>query len=98
MTIDWAQVVTAEDRAAQERDATLQAMVASPAQTRLTLLQLGLLGTVQAIADSDPQAAVVWEYASEIRRTNALIDALAGDGFTSAQIDDIFIYAIALEI
>jgi len=98
MTIDWAQVVTAEDRAAQERAATLQGMVVSPAQIRLTLLQLGLLDTVQAIADSDPQAAVVWEYASEIRRTNALIDALAGDGFTSAQIDDIFTYAIALVI
>ena len=98
MSIDWTQVVTAEDRAAQEPAATLQGMVVSPAQIRLTLLQLGLLGTVQAIADSDPQAAVVWEYASEIRRTNALIDALAGDGFTSAQIDDIFTYAIALVI
>ena len=74
------------------------AMVASPAQIRLTLYQLGLLPTVQAIADADPQAAIVWEYAAEIRRTNALIDALAGDGFTPAQIDDIFRYAMALVI
>lgn len=68
-------------------------MVVSPAQIRLTLLHLGLLPTVQALADSDLSAAIVWEYASEIRRTDALIDALGNASFTPTQIDDIFRYA-----
>jgi hypothetical protein len=74
------------------------AMVASPAQIRVTLWQLDLIGTVQAIADADPKAAIVWEYATEIRRTNALIDALGSDGFTPEQIDDIFVYAMQVKI
>jgi hypothetical protein len=71
-----------------------EAMVASPAQIRVALWQLDLIGAVQAIADADPKAAIIWEYATEIRRTNALIDALSGDGFTPEQIDDIFVYAM----
>ena len=73
------------------------AMVASPAQIRVTLLQLGLLADVQAIADADQAASIVWEYALEIRRNNALIDALGVD-FTEEQIDDIFRYAMDLTI
>jgi hypothetical protein len=83
---------------AEQLAAERESMVASPAQIRLTLFQLGLLETVQAIADSDPMAAIVWEYAAEIRRNNALIDALGGDGFTPEQIDDIFRYAMQLVI
>ncbi|SEN67728.1 hypothetical protein SAMN05216227_102039 [Pseudorhodobacter antarcticus] len=75
-----------------------EAMVASPAQIRVTLWQLGLIKTVQAIADADPKAAIVWEYATEIRRTNALIDALGSDGFTPEQIDDIFVYAMQVSV
>ena len=75
-----------------------EGMVASPAQIRLTLYQLSLLDTVQYIADTDPMAAIVWEYAAEIRRTNALIDALGSDGFEPKQIDDIFRYAMQLQI
>lgn len=87
---------TAEQIAQDASTAELAAMIATPAQVRLTLLQLGLLETVQAIAESDPEAAVIWEYALEIRRNNALIDALGSDGFTPEQIDDIFRYAMAI--
>ena len=69
---------------------------ASQAQIRLTLHQLGLLATVQAIADADPAASIVWEYADEIRRASPFIDALKGDQFTDAQIDDIFRYAMGI--
>jgi hypothetical protein len=73
--------------------------VASPAQIRLTLLQMDLLGTVQAIADADPQASIVWQYAGEIRRNNDLITALGiNGGFTEMQIDDIFQYAMTTVI
>jgi len=70
--------------------------VASQAQIRLTLHQLGLLATVQAIADADPAASIVWEYADAIRRASPFIDALKGEKFTEDQIDDIFRYAMGL--
>ena len=66
-------------------------------QARLTLYQLGLLATVQAISDADPAASIVWEYADSIRRNSPFIDGLKGEQFTDAQIDDIFTYAMGLE-
>ena len=55
------------------------------------------MATVQAIADADPAASIVWEYADEIRRNSPFIDGLGRAAFTPEQIDDIFIYAMALE-
>ena len=67
------------------------AMRCTPAQMRLTLHRMDLLTQVQAIADADPEAKIVWEYATVIERTSPLIDALGGpNGFTDTQIDDIF--------
>jgi hypothetical protein len=65
-------------------------MSCTPAQMRLTLHRAGLLATVQAIADSNPEASIVWEYATVIQRNSPFIDALAGDQFTPEQIDDLF--------
>jgi hypothetical protein len=70
--------------------------VISQAQARLTLHQLGLLATVQAIADADPAASIVWEYADVIKRNSSFIDGLGAASFTPEQIDDIFTYAMAL--
>ena len=72
--------------------------VISQAQARLTLLQLGLLETVQDIADADPAASIVWEYADKIRRVSPFIDGLGKAKFTPEQIDDIFRYAMDLKI
>lgn len=71
--------------------------VASQAQIRLTHHYLGLAETVQATADADPAASIVWEYADEIRRRSPFIDGLKADKFTDPQIDDIFRYAMALK-
>jgi hypothetical protein len=72
-------------------DAERAAMRCTPAQMRLTLHHMDLLTQVQAIADADPEASIVWEYATVIERTSPLIDALGGPaGFTDTQIDDIF--------
>ena len=65
------------------------AMTCTPAQMRLALHRMGLLSQVQAIADGDPEASIVWEYATQIVRTSPLIEALGTD-FTPEQIDDIF--------
>jgi hypothetical protein len=78
---------TPEEALAAER----AAMSCTPAQMRLALHRMDLLTQVQAIADADPEASIVWEYATVIERTSPLIDALAGpNGFTDTQIDDIF--------
>ena len=72
------------------------AMVCTPAQMRLALHRMDLLAQVQAIADSDPEASIVWEYATQIVRTSPLIEALGTD-FTPEEIDDIFRVAMAVE-
>ena len=76
---------------AQER----ASMICSPAQMRLALHRMKLLAQVQAIADSDPEASIVWEYATQIVRNSPLIEALGGD-FTPEKIDDIFRAAMAV--
>lgn len=63
--------------------------VVTPAQMRLALYRAGLLDQVQAIADSDPEASIVWEYATTIYRNSPFIEALKGN-FTDEQIDDLF--------
>ena len=72
------------------------AMICTPAQMRLALHRMDLLAQVQAIADSDAEASIVWEYATQIVRTSPLIEALAGD-FTPEQIDDIFRLAMQVD-
>ena len=67
----------------------------TPAQIRLALYRAGLLDQVQAIADSDPEASIVWEYATTIYRNSPFIEALKGN-FTDEQIDQLF--ATAAEI
>ena len=83
---------TPEQALAAER----AAMVCTPAQMRLALHRMELLTQVQGIADSDPEASIVWEYATQIVRTSPLIEALGTD-FTPEQIDDIFRSAMAVE-
>ena len=63
---------------------------------RLTLHRMGLLDTVQAIADSNTDAAIVWEYATVIVRTSPFIAALqAQSGLNDAEIDALFIRAMS---
>ena len=69
-------------------------MICTPAQMRLALHRMELLAQVQAIADADPEASIVWEYATRIERNSPLIEALGSD-FTPEQIDDIFRAAMA---
>jgi len=71
-------------------------MICTPAQMRMALHRMDLLAQVQAIADGDPEASIVWEYATQIVRTSPLIEALGSD-FTPEQIDDIFRAAMAVQ-
>lgn len=71
-------------------------MICTPAQMRLALHRMGLLSQVQTIADGDPEASIVWEYATKIVRNSPLIEALGTD-FTPEEIDDIFREAMTVE-
>ena len=66
------------------------AMRCSPAQVRLALLRAGLLKDAEAIVAADPEAQIVWEYATVINRSSPLIEAMRGGKFTQAKIDEIF--------
>jgi hypothetical protein len=94
--IDW----SPERIAAHEAEAA-KAMVPksiTPRQCRLILLQQGLLSSVEAmIAGQDEATRIAWEYASEFRRDDPLLLALAQNlQLTSEQIDQFFIAAAQL--
>jgi hypothetical protein len=67
----------------------------TPRQVRLLLLQQGLLANVESlIASSDQATKITWEFASEFKRNDPLLLALAQQlGLTSEQIDAFFIAA-----
>jgi len=70
----------------------------TPRQVRLVLLEQGLLASVEAmIAQQDEATKISWQYASEFRRNDPLLNQLAINlNLTSQQIDEFFIAAAAL--
>jgi len=86
------------DLAAAQLATEREAMVCSPSQMRIALHRLGLLTTVQAIADSDPEASIVWEYATQIVRGSPFISAIGSVQFTEDEIDDLFRAAMTVSI
>lgn len=72
----------------------------TPRQVRLLLLQQGLLSQVEAmIAASDQATKITWEFASEFRRDDPLLLALAASpqlNLSPEQIDQFFIAASEL--
>jgi len=73
-------------------------MHCTPAQIRLALHRAGRLAEVQAIADADAEASIVWEYAITIERESPFIDALKVGSFTDAEIDAIFLSAMEIAL
>jgi hypothetical protein len=76
-------------------DEVVSPMQCSPAQMRVALHRAGLLDQVNAIAATDPEAQIIWEYATVIQRDSPFIDALGLQHFTPEQIDALFIAAQA---
>ena len=70
----------------------------TPRQCRLVLLSQGLLDEVEAmIAQQDRATQIAWEFASEFRRDDPLLQALATNlNLDSQQIDQFFIAAAQL--
>lgn len=71
-------------------------------QARLALMAAGQLAAVSAAIDALPTpqreaAQIEWEYATEVRRDNALLQALTpGLGLDAAELDALFVAAAAL--
>jgi hypothetical protein len=72
--------------------------VVSMRQARLALLQANLLDTVTAAIGQGGEAdQITWEYATEVRREDALVQNLSQAlNLTSAQLDDLFALAATL--
>jgi len=70
----------------------------TPRQVRLVLLEQGLLASVEEmIAQQDEATKISWQYASEFRRNDPLLNQLAVNlNLTSQQIDEFFIAAAEL--
>jgi hypothetical protein len=66
-------------------------------QTRLYLLSIDLLDTVENIVSQNKAWQIEWEYASEVQRTNQLIIAMQEElQLTNQQVDEMFIAASKL--
>lgn len=66
-------------------------------QTRLYLLSIDLLDTVETIVSQNKAWQIEWEYASEVQRTNQLIVAMHQElELTDAQVDEMFLEASKL--
>jgi hypothetical protein len=60
-------------------------------QTRLYLLSIDLLDEVENIVSQNKAWQIEWEYASEVLRTNQLIQAMQTSlNLTNSQVDDMF--------
>ena len=66
----------------------------TPLQSKLQLLELGLLDDVEAMVSADRKVQLYWEYASVIERDNEILLMIATSlGMTEEQLDDLFIKA-----
>lgn len=97
-TLDWiGDKKVVRDMTADEL-AAIQGPSVSPAQMRIALHRMGELDAVQAIADADPEASIIWEYATRIDRNSPLIAALSAGHYTQSEIDDMFAAAAQVTI
>lgn len=69
----------------------------TPLQAKLQLHKLGLLDDVEALVVNDRIVQLYWEYALVIERDNEVLLSMSEQlGFTSEQLDDMFINASKL--
>lgn len=94
----WAQSWSIIPWSADEVQAWRSGLSCGPLQLRRALRQLGLAAAVKtAMAQADEEAQEDWEYASEIRRMEPMIEAMRrGLGNTAEEVDQLFLLAQTL--
>jgi len=67
-------------------------------QAKLALLQQNLLNSINTAIDQAGEAAKIeWQYATEVKRNNALVQAISAQlNLTEQQIDELFTLAASL--
>jgi hypothetical protein len=72
--------------------------VVSIRQARLALLQLGLLSSVEtAVVNANEATKISWEYTTEVRREDPLVQILSASlNLTPQDLDSLFILASTL--
>ena len=70
----------------------------TPLQARKALRQMGMIDTVNAtVAAASADVKDAWEFASEVRRDDPMLQALQAQlGLTQAQVDALFVLASTL--
>ena len=69
----------------------------TPLQSKLQLLEIGLLDEVEAIVSADRKVQLYWEYASVIERDNEILLMITSAlGMTEDEVDEFFITASKL--
>jgi hypothetical protein len=96
---DWGLIELPEPTAPETPATPMVPQVVSARQARLALLQYGLLTTVEtAIQSASDAVKIEWEYATEFRRDNALLNGMWTQlGFSKEDLDDVFITAGAIQ-
>jgi UDP-glucose 4-epimerase len=95
----WTDIVAVADGfAAADLLAMRQSMTVGPLQLRRALRQTGDYATVvAAIAAADEATQEAWEYATEVRRLDPMIEAMrAAMGQTPEEVDALFTLAVTL--
>lgn len=95
MSIDYSQIMTAEEREAAERKRTVPSAI-SAVQFRVQASRAGILDTIEAII-ADPQTPaevkIAWEHAREFDRASPTIEALRQHpsiALSAEEVDDLF--------
>ncbi len=72
--------------------------VVSMRQAKLALLQQGLLASVNSVIEQAGEAEKIeWQYATEVKRDNSLVQAIASQlSLTEQQLDELFVLANSL--
>lgn len=103
MSIDYSQILTAEERAAAARKRTVPASI-SAVQFRVQASRAGILNEIEAIiADpaTDAEVKIAWEHAREFERASPTIEALrqhASIDLTAEEVDDLFRQAADIKV
>jgi len=94
----WTQQWAIVPWAPEEVQAWRSGLSCGPLQLRRALRQLGMMATVQAaMAQADEETQEAWEYASEIRRADPMIEAVrVALGKTDEEVDSLFLLAQTL--
>ena len=82
------------EKAVAKRKDELKVKVITPLQAKMQLDKVGLLDDVEAMAASNRQTQLYWEYALEIRRDHPTLQAMASAlGLNDEQLDEMFMEA-----